>query len=414
MVRKILDIIKEYNLIEKGDTILVGLSGGPDSVCLLHILYRLKEELGIFLFAAHVNHMLRGEDADKDQEYVDLLCKKFNIGLFIKKCNIRELASQRGITIEEAGREVRYDFFEECSKKIAASKIAVAHNKNDQAETVLMNILRGTGTDGLRGMEHNRAKIIRPLLDISREEIETYCKDNNLNPRIDISNNESVYTRNKVRLELIPFIDNSFNTKVVDSIYKMSLIVRDDYDFIDGYAEDRYKKSIVKIEENSISLSTDEVINNHPAIIKRIIRKAIASVRGHINGIHNRHIQDVFTLCLEGRTGAEIHLPGGLKALKSYNIIRFFYPDNKDTVTFFEAPVEVPGITQVKHNNKSIFLKANIIDVSSEYLLDKKTRRSVEKYRNLSCSFASSIEIPSICAPATVKCPPPPSFSIIT
>lgn len=383
MVKKVLDIIKKYNLIEKGDTVLVGVSGGPDSVCLLHILHKLREELEIDLYAAHVNHMLRGEFSDRDQKYVDLLCKELNISLFIKKCNIIEMANSHRLSLEETGRKARYDFFESCSEKINANKIAVAHNKNDQAETILMNIIRGTGTDGLKGMEHRRGKIIRPLLDIDREEIEKYCVDNNLNPKIDASNNESIYTRNKVRLKLMPFIDKLFDSKVVDSIYKMSLLVRDDYDFIDSYAQNQYKNSIDEIGKDSVSLSVSQITENHPAIIKRIIRKAIADIRGDINGIHNTHIQDIFMLCLEGRTGAEIHLPGGLKALKSYNILKIFYPDKKDVVADFEAPVIIPGVTRVCTDNMSISIKATIIDTLQTNSPDKNVKSNVENYRKL-------------------------------
>ncbi|HHW31348.1 MAG TPA: tRNA lysidine(34) synthetase TilS [Clostridiaceae bacterium] len=383
MVKKVLETIKKYNLIEKGDTVLVGVSGGPDSVCLLHILYKLKDELEIELYAAHVNHMLRGEFSDNDQEYVTILCKQFNIPLFTKKCNIMEMAASQRLSLEETGRKARYDFFESCSQEINADKIAVAHNKNDQAETILMNIIRGTGTDGLKGMEHRRGKIIRPLLDIRREEIEKYCADNNLNPRIDASNNESIYTRNKVRLELVPFIDRLFDTKVVESIYKMSLLVRDDYDFIDSYTEAQYKSSIEEIGENSVSLSISKITSNHPAIIKRIIRKAIADIRGDINGIHNRHIQDAYMLCIEGRTGAEIHLPGGLKVLKSYNILKIFHSGKEDVAADFESPVTVPGVTRVCTGNMEIIVNAITIDKFKTDLPDKNVNSDVENYKKL-------------------------------
>jgi tRNA(Ile)-lysidine synthase len=381
MVNKVLETIKHNNLIDRGDTVLVGVSGGPDSICLLHVLFVLKEELDIKLYAAHINHMLRGEFADEDQEYVSRFCSHLNIDLFTKKYNIKDIAAKKRISLEEAGREVRYSFFELCSLKINANRIAVGHNKNDQAETILMNIIRGTGIEGLKGMDYCRNKVIRPLLDTNREEIEKYCEEHKLNPRIDSTNYESIYTRNMVRLKLVPYIDHLFNTKVVDTIYRMSLLIRDEYDFMDYYTETQYEKSIANINKNSVCLFTREISENHIAIAKRIIRRAITDVKGSLKDIESIHIQDVYSLCTEGRAGAEIHLPGGMRVSKSYDTVKIFYPNQDNAPVDFEVSVNIPGSTTVKQYN--FLINASIIDISLINSTERNVNNEVENYKKI-------------------------------
>jgi len=181
MIDKVLETIKKYNMINNKDKIVVGVSGGPDSVCLLHILCKLRESMDLGLVAVHVNHMLRGDEASGDEAFVENLCKKLNVELVTRRIDIKKLAKERRLSLEETGRIERYRLFEEVADNFGAQRIAVAHNKNDQAETVLMNIIRGTGLDGLRGMDYIRGRIIRPLLGVERTEIENYCRIHNLN-----------------------------------------------------------------------------------------------------------------------------------------------------------------------------------------------------------------------------------------
>ncbi|MEL7658659.1 MAG: tRNA lysidine(34) synthetase TilS, partial [Bacillota bacterium] len=224
ITEKVKTTIVNNSLIEKGEHIVIGLSGGPDSVCLFHILYRLKDDFDISLHAVHINHGLRPGAADEDQKYTEALCADYQVPCHSFSFDVNGIAKEAGISSEDAGRQVRYrSFFEvalEIERKTGRSvKIAVAQNRNDQAETILMRILRGTGTDGLCGIEYLRKEkgkgtIIRPLLDISREEIEEYCRENHLNPQIDLTNLKPIYTRNKIRLELLPYLRDNFNTNI--------------------------------------------------------------------------------------------------------------------------------------------------------------------------------------------------------
>ncbi|MDZ7542755.1 tRNA lysidine(34) synthetase TilS, partial [Clostridium perfringens] len=193
--------------------------------------------------AAHVNHMLRGEEALKDEAYAESLCKKMGIQFYSTRVDINSIAKEKNISHEMAGRDERYKFFNDIKYTHIYSKIAVAHNSNDQAETVLMNMMRGTGIEGLCGIRSKRNNgIIRPILCLSRSEIENYCKENNLNPRIDKTNLEKIYSRNKVRLDILPYMQENFNEDIIDTINRMSRLLQIDNDFIEKQCNNSYKK----------------------------------------------------------------------------------------------------------------------------------------------------------------------------
>ena len=246
--KKVLSTIKKYELIKNGDNIVVGVSGGPDSMALLNVLINIRKNsnLEIGITVAHINHMIRIE-ADEETKYVQNFCDKNNIECFIKREKVEEIAKTQKIGTEEAGRNVRYSFFNEVLKKVNANKIATAHNANDNAETVLMNIIRGTGTSGLKGIEPIREnKYIRCLIDCTRTEIEEYCEEQNLAPKIDKSNMENIYTRNKVRNLLIPYIKENFNPNIITSLNRLSSLASSENDFIQKKVEESYKEVLIK------------------------------------------------------------------------------------------------------------------------------------------------------------------------
>ena len=219
---QVYNCIKKYKLIDENDKIIIGVSGGPDSICLLHVLNLLKEKLKIEIYVAHINHMIR-EEADSETEYVKNFCKNLGIKCFTKKVNVLEFSKENKVGTEEAGRTIRYEFFDEVLKKVSANKIATAHNSNDKAETVLLNILRGSGLSGLKGIEAIRDnKYIRPLIETARKDIEEYCIINKLEPKIDKSNLESIYKRNKIRNDLIPYIQKEYNPNFLKTINRKS------------------------------------------------------------------------------------------------------------------------------------------------------------------------------------------------
>ncbi|MFZ5987987.1 MAG: tRNA lysidine(34) synthetase TilS [Bacillota bacterium] len=361
MIDNIIKTIEKYKIIANGDSILAGVSGGPDSVCLLHILSSLREDMNIKVFAVHVNHMLRGAESDEDEKYVKDLCAKLSIPLKTEHIDIKKSAKERGLSLEEAGREERYRLFGSMADNIGADKIAVAHNKNDQAETILMNIIRGTGLDGLKGMDYIRGRIIRPLLDIKREEIENYCNVHRLNPRIDSSNLETVYTRNKIRLEVIPYINKLFDADIVHSISKMSELIKSDSDFIEQNMEELYNKAVKKIDDGEITLNLSVLSRYHMAAKRRVIRNSIKEVKGNIKGIENIHIENINDLIEGGKVGSELHLPGGIRVKKSYEILTVYLFKHRAPALDFDERINIPGTTVIKEL-KSV-IEAWLIDI---------------------------------------------------
>ena len=293
---KVLNTINKYNMIQSGDGIVIGVSGGPDSMTLLNILNNLKEKLNIKLYVAHINHSIR-EEADAETEYVKEFCKKIDVEFFAKKVKVEEEAKKLKIGTEEAGRNIRYEFFEEVAHKVGANKIATAHNLNDNAETVLMNIMRGTSVSGLKGIDKVRdGKYIRPIIECSRAEIEDYCKEKNLNPRYDKSNNENIYTRNKIRNLLIPFLQKEFNPNIVEGINRLSQIAIEEEQFINKVVENEYEKLQIAVD-NTIILNLKEFNKLDYVIKSKLILYTISKVYGKTSGIEKKHIDDIIKLC---------------------------------------------------------------------------------------------------------------------
>lgn len=298
MEEKILKTIKKYNLIKDGDKIVVGVSGGPDSITLLDLLLKLKNQniIKFDIVVCHINHMIR-EEATSDEEYVKEYCNKHNIECFVKRAEVEEIAKQNKMGTEETGRKIRYDFFYEILEKTKSNKIATAHNANDNAETVLMNIIRGCGTSGLKGIEANNKQIIRPLIECSRKEIEEYCKQNNLNPRIDKTNFENDYTRNKIRNMLIPYIQENFNPNIVEGINRLSSLSKQENDYLEKETQKAYISIVEKITNTSISLDLKKFNSLEKVIKSRVVLYTINELFKTKNGIEKKHIEDIIKLC---------------------------------------------------------------------------------------------------------------------
>ncbi len=292
---KVEETIKKFNLIEKGDKIVVGVSGGPDSITLINILLELKEKYQISLIVAHINHMIR-ENAKIDEAFVKSYCEKNKIDFFVEHKNIIELAQKEKRGIEETGRDIRYKFFEEVLNKTKANKIAIAHNLNDNCETVLMNIIRGTGISGLKGIEAKRDKYIRPLIETSREEIEEYCKEQNLNPRHDESNDDNTYTRNKIRNILIPELKETFNPNIVVGIKRLSDIVKEEENFLEKETDKVYSEIVID-DKNKIVYDLKKFNLQDVVIQKRLILKGIETIFGDTKGIEKINLEDIIKLC---------------------------------------------------------------------------------------------------------------------
>ncbi|MBQ6860717.1 MAG: tRNA lysidine(34) synthetase TilS [Clostridia bacterium] len=287
---KVKKTIQKFNLIDETDKLVIGVSGGPDSLALLNLLH----ELGYNICVAHVNHGLR-ENAINDQKFVLEFCNEKNIPCFVKEVKLLEIESD--MTTEELGRKIRYDFFDEILKQEGCTKIVTAHNANDNAETVIMNIIRGSGLSGLKGIGASRENIIRPLIETTRDEIELYCKNAGLTPCHDESNDETIYTRNKVRLELLPYIAENINSNAINNINRMAELVAMDEEYIRKNVETAYKECLIAEDENKVVCNLKKFNKLDSVIKRRLIIKFISKVLGNVKDIEKVHIEDILKLC---------------------------------------------------------------------------------------------------------------------
>lgn len=296
--QKARETIASHHLIEPDEHIVLGLSGGPDSVCLFHMLLRLRQSMGLHIYPVHVNHGLRPGAADRDQRYVEELCRSHGISCKVVSADCNALARELHMTSEEAGRKLRYDAFYDTARQIAAKaaaeaggspedaakhiKIAVAHNADDQAETILFRVLRGTGTDGLAGIAYERKErgfsVIRPILDLPRTDIEVYCRENNLHPVEDHTNQQSIYTRNKIRLELLPLLEREYNENIRAGLRRMGTIAAADSDYLQTCAEESLQEILQEKNEEEIVLDREGLAALHEAIRHRILLRCFAEL----------------------------------------------------------------------------------------------------------------------------------------
>lgn len=315
---KIKKTIREYRLLDKGDKLVVGVSGGADSVALLLLLDALKKELALKLHVAHVDHMLR-PDSKKDSEFVRNLCERLNIPLSIVRVNV-EKSHIKG-SLEELARIARLKAILKIAKKYKAGKVALAHNLDDQAETVLMRILRGTGLLGLSAILPARklygCTIIRPLIGIRRKEIESFLKHKGIKPRIDSTNLKDIFFRNKLRNKLIPELEIEYNKNIKEVLANLAGVSSCDYDYLIKESKKLFKKFNKK-------LNLKKFLRLHPAMQRLILRLNILNLKGDTRRIGFQHIKELEDLILHRKPNSIVDLPKGISVIKKKNILEFY------------------------------------------------------------------------------------------
>ena len=327
MLEKVLNTIKKYNLIENGDRIVLGVSGGPDSICMLNILNDIRNDKKLHMefdiIVAHVNHLIRDEAKD-DEIFVKDFCEKIGVQFYSKSIDIQKIANNNKIGTEEAGRNARYEFFDEVLKKTDSNKVAIAHNKNDKVETMIMNVLRGSGIAGLKGIEPiKNGKYIRPLIECERFEIEQYCKDKQIDARIDRTNFENIYTRNKVRNVVIPYIKEEFNPNIVQTMDRLSQLIKEEDEYLDKVVRDKYNELILEENLREFVMNLKEFNKQEKVIKSRILLYTISRLLGTTKGIEKIHIEDVIKLC-ENNIGNKYLTPNkNIKILVKHSKIYF-------------------------------------------------------------------------------------------
>lgn len=308
-MKRIFDRVKnnilQNELIKDNDKIVLGVSGGPDSVFLLHVLNKIREEkkIDFDIVIAHVNHMIR-EEAIIDQKFVENLADDLGYKCLVLTANVVEEAEKQKISEEECGRNIRYNFFNDLLKETNSNKIAVAHNQTDNVETVLMNFIRGAGISGMKGMDFVSCNIIRPMLNVKKTEILEYLKENNIEYVVDKTNSENIYTRNKIRNDLIKKIEDEYNPNFLDTVTRMIDINKQDYKLLEEYANKEYDKLKIEKDKNTIKVYTNkEFLNSSHGLKSRIVRKVLNELLGNLQCIEKIHVDDICKLITNNITG---------------------------------------------------------------------------------------------------------------
>lgn len=348
LLEEVLSNVERNRMIERGEKVIVGVSGGPDSITLLHVLHRLSPRLGISLWAAHLNHGLRGSESLADEEYVRTFTADLTIPLVTARMNVREHARAQRLTTEEAARELRYEFLFRAAWTVGAAKIATGHNLDDQAETVLMRFLRGSGVDGLAGIPPTRdGIIIRPLLSVERADIERYCREHGLEPRRDSTNQDPAFVRNRIRLRLIPLLREEYNPRITDRLASIAEQMRADAEILDELASEAYQKAVRK-KGGEVALSLEQFRALPLSIQRRLVRKAFQELTGSYFGLDFEGTERVRRLAERREQGGRISLPRGVEAGVDGGMIRLRHRTG-DSISeagpTCEYPLEIPGCT---------------------------------------------------------------------
>lgn len=354
MEDRILKTIIDHKLIENTDTIIVGASGGPDSQFMIYILNSLKDQIGFEMILAHLNHLHRKE-AKNDEDLVKKTAEELDLKFFTRSRSMDDYAKEHGLSSEDAGRRLRYEFFNDLAKNYEKAKIAVAHNKDDQAETVLMRIIRGTGLDGLKAMDYKSENIIRPILNIKKSEIIAYLDSKKIPYAIDATNFENDYTRNKIRLDIIPKLEE-INPKVVDQIFSLSELAKDDLEVLDGVIDNKFN-DLAEIKKDKIVFDKVKFDKTNPAVLRRIIRKAIEILNGEIKDISRDNI-DEFLSIRDLDTGKKIIIDK-LILRKTYDS---YILENVNRREKFEEVISLPENGQI--NFDGLYIKTSIINTN--------------------------------------------------
>lgn len=396
LIDKVCQTIVKYDMIKKHDKVIVGVSGGPDSVVLLHVLVALRERMKLFLHVAHLNHRLRGSQADKDAEFVKFLAGRFNLPFTVKAVDVAAFSKRKKLTLEEAARHKRYDFLWNLSRRIKARKIALGHNADDEVETIMMWLLRGAGRGGLTGIPPTRKikqtddiDIIRPLIEIPRKEIENYLKKLKIPYRVDKSNLNPLFMRNKIRLKLLPLIRNQYSPNFDSLLLQTARILRDEKKILDKEIDKTLKRLMVKISHGKISIDLNKFLRYNVALERQVIRRIVWLVSCGKISFDYRKIADIIKFARKSEVGKKLLLTASLVVKKSYGLLEFVLgKELKKSEKSFYSTLKVPGTTNIPHLNL-------IVDTS----VFKKPR----KFRYSKSKYIAHLDLEQIKLPITIR-----------
>lgn len=338
MENKVLNAVNKFSLLQKGDIVTVALSGGADSVSLLYALLSLKDSLGITVNAAHLNHLIRGEEAERDQKFVTDLCRKLGVTLFTERKDIPKIAKENGMSTELAARKERYEFL----SRVAVGKVATAHTASDNLETMIFNLARGTSLKGLCGIPVKRGIFVRPLILCTRQDVEDYCEQNKIPFVTDSTNLSDDYSRNKIRHTVIPVL-KSINSCCEESALRTSFSLLEDNAFLESVSSEILFKNL-----GEDKLYIGDAQNIPPSVLKRVIKKYFETDFPDIS-LDNRHIKDIYSICLNG-TG-KLNLPSNIYAVVKDGYLNFKDRNTKSSVNFAVKVTESENVNNLFSNN---------------------------------------------------------------
>lgn len=358
MENKLLKAIKEYSLIENGDKIIVALSGGADSTALLCSLMSIRESFSLTIYACHINHLLRGDESFRDENFVRELCKKLGVELFVLQCDINKLASEKNLGSEECGRQVRYDFLNKNATRLGA-KIATAHTSTDSMETILMNISRGSGIKGARGIPPKRDNIIRPLILASRADTEEYCKAHNIPYVNDSTNSERLYTRNKVRLDVVPVL-RGINPSIEEAFLRFSKSMKELDEFIEKSAQNALSES--KIENG---YSCEKLKKLDKPVLARVIEILCSKKNIEPESVHIELMEKAI------KNDGAVSVKNGIMAISSQGIFRMYRENSlSDYKKKSEIPVFINDSAMICNKN----IRTELVDIEEFFARAKFTK----------------------------------------
>jgi tRNA(Ile)-lysidine synthase len=343
LIQNVCAFIEKHQLLQKNSTVIVGVSGGPDSLALLHFLNTFKDQFGITVIAAHVDHMFRGIESQKEMEFVINFCRELNIPCYAKQINAARYAEKHRLNAQQAARECRYQFFLELMDQLQADALALAHHGDDQIETILMNLVRGTIGKGLAGIPvirpFGRGRIIRPFLAATKDEILKYCEEFQLAPRFDPSNEKDTYTRNRFRKYVLPFLKKE-NKRLHEHFQYFSEVFLDDERFLEELTKEKLNKVVIRKTNSSVTIHKQEYKKLPDPIKRRAVYQILNDLikSGSFSAVH---IENVNEFLMKAHPSGMLHLPMGLKVIKSYDECTFtFQSPNSESFCY---TVPVPG-----------------------------------------------------------------------
>jgi tRNA(Ile)-lysidine synthase len=345
-IRQIINTINKYHLLQPGELVGVAVSGGADSVALLHALMEIQPTWGIGLHLAHLNHMFRAEEAERDAEFVRQLAQKHKLPCSIERVDVPAYQHRHKLSPQAAARRLRYQFLNRVAEDTGAARIALGHTADDQAETMLMRILQGTGPQGLCGIPPRRQKYIRPLIETSRKQIETYLMRGGICFRQDASNLNPKYLRNKIRLQLIPLIQREYNPGLRNSLTQLARVLYAEDEWLEGYCR-QLLPQIAECSSQMVSLRIAALNQQPPAIQRRILRWAISQLKGDLSRIRFSHIEELLQLTRSQRGHKTLNLPQQIVAQKGYQTLELTRLAKPGTPPCYDYTLAVPGVTAI-------------------------------------------------------------------